>query len=75
MPEIANKETVNVKGKNYIIEDLSDKSKYFLGQLQDLGQQQRLSTARLHQIEMAVSGFEKEFEASLKEEPESDVIE
>jgi len=61
------KETVNVNGKNYVVEDLSDKSKYLLGQLQDLGSQQAMSRARLHQIEVCIQGFQEEFEKSIDE--------
>ena len=68
MPEVKQKETVTVGGKNYIVDDLSDKSKYLLAQLQDLSQQQNSTRARLHQVEIAIQGFEKEFENSIKEE-------
>lgn len=68
MPEVKQKETVNVGGKNYIVEDLSDKSKYFLMQLQDLSQQKNSMQARMHQIDMSIEGFEREFQNSLKEE-------
>ena len=70
MAQIENKETVNIGGKNYIIEDLSEKSKYFLAQLQDLYSQKQASQARLHQIDMAVYGFEQELQKSIEEPKE-----
>ena len=67
MPDIQNKETITVEGKNYIVEDLSDKSKYLLSQLQDLSQQQNAARARLHQIDVALEGFDEMFKAAVKE--------
>ena len=67
MPELQQKETVTVGGKNYIVEDLSEESKYIIAQLQDLSQQQANMRARLHQIDMAMQGFEKNLEVSVKE--------
>lgn len=44
-------------GKEYPINDMSDRSKYILGQLQDLEQQARATKAKLDQIEVARAGF------------------
>lgn len=67
------KETVNVNGKNYVVEDLSEKSRYLLGQLQDLGNQQAMTRARLHQIDVCIQGFQSEFESSVTEPEEPQV--
>ena len=57
MTEVQEKPTLVLDGENYVIEDLSDRAKYFVGQLQDLQQQTSAQKARLDQIEVARSGF------------------
>ena len=57
MTEVQEKPTLVLDGENYVIEDLSDRAKYFVGQLQDLQQQASAERARLDQIEVARSGF------------------
>ena len=55
--EVQDKPTLVVDGENYIIEDLSDKAKYLVGQLQDLQQQATANYDRADQIEVARQGF------------------
>lgn len=55
--EVQEKPTLVLDGENYVIEDLSDKAKYLVGQLQDLQQQASQTSARADQIEVARQGF------------------
>ena len=57
MSEVQEKPTLVFDNKNYVIEDLSDQAKYFIGQLQDLNQQANATKAKLDQLEVARSGF------------------
>lgn len=67
---INNKETINIDGKNYIIEDLSDEARYYVGQLQDLMQQKNLAHNKLHQIDMSINGFNQALREELAKEDE-----
>lgn len=58
MTDIQEKPTLTFEDKNYVIDDLSDTSKYIVSQLQDLQQQATASRARIDQIEMSRRGFE-----------------
>ena len=51
------KATVNIDGKDYIIENLSDGARYCIGQIQDLQQQAQAARARVDQLEMVNQGF------------------
>jgi hypothetical protein len=68
--ETKQQETVRVGEKNYIVDDLSEKSKYMLAQLQDLDQQLRTHQAKAHQCDVAIGGFQLLFEESVNEKPE-----
>jgi hypothetical protein len=48
---------VTFKGVEYDVDSLSDKSKYFVNQLQDLNKQASQARAKLDQIEVAAKGF------------------
>ena len=55
--EVQDKPTLVLDGENHVIDDLSDKAKYLVGQLQDLQQQATQTAARSDQIEVARQGF------------------
>jgi len=55
--EVQDKPTLVLDGENHVIDDLSDKAKYLVGQLQDLQQQATQTSARADQIEVARQGF------------------
>jgi uncharacterized protein involved in exopolysaccharide biosynthesis len=59
MTEVEEKPTLIFDGKNYVIDDLSDRAKYCVGQIQDLSQQANAAHARLDQLDVARQGFEK----------------
>lgn len=68
MSSISEKPVITLDDKNYVIEDLSDKAKYRVGQLQDLGAQIGAARARLDQLQMANDGFVAALREKLKEE-------
>lgn len=74
MTDVQEKPTLTFEGTSYVIEDLSDQARYFVGQLQDLMQQANASRARMDQIEMSKKGFEDLLRIELNrpeaEEPE-----
>ena len=73
---VQEKPTLVFDDNNYVIEDLSDKAQYIVGQLQDLAQQGNATRARLDQIEVARTGFTDMLAAELVEEPaEAEVVE
>ena len=51
------KPVLTLNDKNYVIEDLSDKAKYLVGQIQDLDVQAAQTRAKVDQVEMAKRGF------------------
>jgi hypothetical protein len=55
--EVQEKPTLVLDGENHVIDDLSDKAKYLVGQLQDLQQQATQTAARADQVEVARQGF------------------
>ena len=75
MTDVQEKPTLVFEDQNYVIEDLSDKAQYIVGQLQDLAQQANASRARLDQIEVARAGFTDMLREELKEAPaEAEVV-
>ena len=65
---------VNINGKDYNINDLSDKAKYFIAQLNDLQQQGSQTRARLDQIEVATRGFNDLLAQELEKPEEGEVV-
>ena len=50
-------QTINLNDKEYNIDDLSDKARYIISQLQDLNQQSISLKTKLDQVEVASKGF------------------
>ena len=74
--DVQEKPTLVFDDNNYVIEDLSEKAQYLVGQLQDLAQQGNATRARLDQIEVAGNGFSEMLREELTAEPaEADVVE
>jgi len=74
--DVQEKPTLVFDDNNYVIEDLSDKAQYIVGQLQDLAQQGNATRARLDQIEVARQGFTDMLREELADEPaEAEVVE
>lgn len=75
MTDVQEKPTLVFDDNNYVIEDLSEKAQYIVGQLQDLAQQANSTRARLDQIEVARSGFTNMLREELTAEPaEGEVV-
>ena len=76
MTDVQEKPTLVFDDNNYVIEDLSEKAQYLVGQLQDLAQQGNATRARLDQIEVARNGFTEMLREELAAEPaEGEVVE
>ena len=76
MTDVQEKPTLVFDDNNYVIEDLSEKAQYLVGQLQDLAQQGNATRARLDQIEVARQGFTDMLREELADEPaEAEVVE
>jgi len=76
MTDIQQKPTLVFDDNNYVIEDLSDKAQYLVGQLQDLAQQANVTRARLDQLEVARNGFTELLREELAQTPaEAEVVE
>jgi len=76
MTDIQQKPTLVFDDNNYVIEDLSDKAQYLVGQLQDLAQQANATRARLDQLEVARNGFTELLREELTQTPaEAEVVE
>ena len=74
--DVQEKPTLVFDDNNYVIEDLSEKAQYLVGQLQDLAQQGNATRARLDQIEVARNGFTEMLREELTAEPaEGEVVE
>lgn len=75
MTDVQEKPTLVFDDNNYVIEDLSEKAQYLVGQLQDLAQQGNSTRARLDQIEVARVGFTDMLREELAAEPaEGEVV-
>ena len=72
MTDIQEKPTLTFEDNNYVIEDLSDRARYLVNQLQDLAQQGTAARARLDQVEVARVGFENFLREELNESPEEE---
>ena len=75
MTEVQQKPTLVFNDKNYVIEDLSEKSQYLIAQLQDLNAQKAQTSARLDQISVGIDGFTGLLTKELEESEEVEVEE
>tara|TARA_R110000822_G_scaffold1958_5_gene9381 strand:- start:5708 stop:5956 length:249 start_codon:yes stop_codon:yes gene_type:complete len=50
-------QTISLNDKEYKVEDLSEKAKYLVSQVQDMQAQANQSRARLDQIQVGITGF------------------
>lgn len=68
MTEETNKITVN--GKDYAIEDISDKAKYIVEQLEDLRVQAKSLRGKMDQVDVCYQGFSDLLVTEVESEPE-----
>lgn len=64
--------TITMNGKNYDINQISEKARYLIEQLKDLQTQSRQTKARLDQIEVCSSGFTQLLEQELENPEQTD---
>ena len=50
-------QTISLNGEEYKVDELSDKAKYLVSQVQDMQTQANQSRARLDQIQVGITGF------------------
>ena len=62
--------TLTFNEQDYVIDDLSEKAKYILNQLQDLSTQASQLRAKLDQVEVASLGFKNILQEELDTTPE-----
>jgi hypothetical protein len=73
MTEVTKNEvqTISMNDKEYKVEDLSEKAKYLVSQVQDMQTQANQTRARLDQIQVGITGFTSLLQEEL-ENPASD---
>ena len=80
MTEVTEKEvqTISMNDIEYNVDDLSDKARYLVSQVQDMQAQGNQQRARLDQIEVGIKGFtgllQEELENPASEEVEGEVV-
>ena len=57
MTEESNRATITFEGEDYFIDELSDKAKYFTGQLQQLAKEINDCQTLNHRLDLARAGF------------------
>jgi hypothetical protein len=83
MTEVTENEvqTISLNDKEYKVDELSDKAKYLVSQVQDMQAQANQTRARLDQIEVGIRGFtgllQEELENPAPTEPpvEGEIVE
>ncbi len=80
MTEVTENEvqTITMNDKEYKVDEISEKAKYLVSQVQDMQTQANQSRARLDQIEVGIRGFtgllQEELENPASEEVEGEVV-
>ena len=76
MTEVTEKEvqTISMNDIEYNVDDLSDKARYLVSQVQDMQAQGNQQRARLDQIEVGIKGFTSLLQEEL-ENPASEEVE
>ena len=76
MTEVSEKavQTLTFNDKEYPFDELSEKARYFIAQIQDLQAQKSQASARIDQIDVGVQGFTNLLQQEL-ENPEVEEVE
>jgi hypothetical protein len=71
MTEVTENEvqTISMNDKEYKVDDLSDKAKYLVSQVQDMQTQGNQTRAKLDQIEVGIRGFTNLLQEELENPP------
>lgn len=81
MTEVTENEvqTISMNDKEYKVDELSDKARYLVSQVQDMQAQANQARARLDQIEVGIRGFtgllQEELENPAPAEAEGELVE
>lgn len=81
MTEVTENEvqTISMNDKEYKVDELSDKARYLVSQVQDMQTQANQARARLDQIEVGIRGFtgllQEELENPAPAEAEGELVE
>jgi hypothetical protein len=75
MTEETDRPTITFEGDSYFIDELSDKAKYFTGQLQQLAKEINDCQSLNHRLELSRSGFIDLLRLELSKESEEIVEE
>jgi len=68
-------QTINLNGKEYNLNEVSDKAKYIISQIQDMQSQGVKTRSRLDQIEVGIQGFTNLLTQELESPNPSEVVE
>jgi len=66
--EVQQKPTITLDGKEYVVDDLSEKARYCLQQIQVLNTEIREARFKIDRCEIALNGFGDILRAEVKEE-------
>lgn len=67
-------QTINLNGKEYNLNEVSDKAKYIISQIQDMQNQATQTRSRLDQIEVGIQGFTNLLTQELEKPAEGEVV-
>ena len=68
-------QTISMNDKEYKVDELSDRAKYLLSQVQDMQTQANQARSRLDQIQVGITGFTNLLEEELeKPRAEAEVV-
>ncbi len=68
-------QTINLNGKEYNLNGVSDRAKYIISQIQDLQSRGVKTRSRLDQIEVAIQGFTNLLTQELENPNPSEAVE
>lgn len=66
------KETIEIEGKKYIVEDLTIKQKYFITQIKECRNKSSMFKMQTDQMDMAAKSFTNDLIEDLKDEKEKE---
>jgi len=67
-----NKETIEIEGKKYILEDLTDKQRYWIAQIKECQNKSNMFKMQIDQMDMAAKSFTNNLIEDLKDEKEKE---
>ena len=76
MTEVTENEvqTISMNDKEYKVDELSEKAKYLVSQVQDMQTQGNQTRAKLDQIQVGITGFTNLLQEELEKPAEGEVV-